>query len=263
MRLAKAGGGQPTSLGNVPSMVVNIAANDGGSVYAETFTDIFIVDKQGATAPMSTFTSSLTLSALAVDDTFLYWGYDGAQADYAIQRRPIAGGVPNDLVGGVAAVHAFRIADGFLYYVSSSEDPSQPDAVMKVPTTGGTPTTLAANLHRAFDIAVDHEGVYFTVHSLDSAGLPLNDGSIMKVGLDGTGLTTLAPNQTAPSNITVASGQLYWTNRLGNNVSTLPTSGGTAQILAANRQLPIRVLADDVALYWIDYKAGKILRLAR
>jgi len=88
-------------------------------------------------------------------------------------------------------------------------------AVMMVPISGGTPTTIASNQSYPNSIAVDATSVYWTNNG---------DGTVMKVASAGGTPTTLATGQGNPDGIAVDATSVYWTN---NGTSANANNDGT------------------------------------
>jgi hypothetical protein len=90
-------------------------------------------------------------------------------------------------------------------------------AVMQMPLSGGTPTTLAPAQNRPWGVAVDATSVYWTTTGTHGS----SDGTVMKMPLSGGGPTTLATGQSAPMGIAVDATSVYWANADGGTVMKL------------------------------------------
>jgi hypothetical protein len=74
---------------------------------------------------------------------------------------------------------------------------------MKIPSAGGTATTLASDQVYPQGIAVDGTNVYWTNYG---------DGTVMKVPAGGGTPTILAAGQSGPNSIAVGATSVCWTN---------------------------------------------------
>ncbi|MDC0746103.1 Vgb family protein [Polyangium mundeleinium] len=117
-----------------------------------------------------------------------------------------------------------------------------PTAIMKLAAGGGASSPRA--------LALDTTSVYWTTA-----------GSVMKVGLNGGSVTTLASDQVMPAGIAVESEKVYW----GENWSTLnavPTGGGPIVKLATDgiNSAPQCVAIGGSHLYWVNSNSGDAVR---
>src|SRR5205814_7527236 len=119
-------------------------------------------------------------SAIAVDNTFVYW---------TTARIPDATQLPTDV----------ELNTG---------------AVVKMPLAGGTPTTLASRQGHPLAIAVDPTNVYWVNGGTREPGTFNRhaDGSTMKVPLAGGVPVTLASGQRGHDAVAIDATSVYWAN---------------------------------------------------
>ncbi len=131
----------------------------------------------------------------------------------------------------------------------------EPGSVMKMPISGGTPTVLFSGAF-PWDVAVDATSVYWTNRAVTGTA-----GSVMKVPIDGGTPTTLASGPGDPGPIAVDANSVYWTEygsdlaSQGSNVMKVPIVGGTVVTLAANQKQPSGPAVDASSVFWIADKA--------
>lgn len=131
--------------------------------------------------------------------------------------------------------------------------------VMKAPIPGGAPVTLATisnALAHPEGIATDAAGnAYWTDSGTDT---------VEKVVANGGPVVTLASKQAFPTGIAVAGTNVYWTDRDGGTVMTIPTSpasGALPSTLASGQDQPTRIAVDASHVYWVNSGAETLMRL--
>jgi hypothetical protein len=138
---------------------------------------------------------------LATDGTYLYFGDTVTDT---IQRMPLSGGSAATIASGQTDPNALTLDSGEVFWTTS-------DSVRKAPASGGAPVNLASGQLEpggwgAAGILVDATSVYW-VNEGQSASA---NGSIMKVGRNGTGLVALATGITNPRDLAADATYLYF-----------------------------------------------------
>jgi hypothetical protein len=194
---------------------------------------------------------------LVVDDNYVYWTLRHGKA---VRRAPKQGGPAETLADNQPWAEDIAVDDSFVYWTRATS----PGAVMKAPKTpvdGGVPTPVATGQTEATGIALDANYVYWTLlggivrratkgdgtlvdlvtgpiakymairgdyvfwaHPFEGS-TPTNNGSILRVKSDGTGLATVASGQMGAHDVKADDSFVYWTNYYA--------SGATPTVLKA------------------------------
>src|SRR5262249_8782335 len=169
---------------------------------------------------------------------------------------------------------------------------------MKMPVTGGTPTTVATMQAAPFAIAADGTRLYWSkfmppiIQSMPLAGGPIQtlasdqfalslfvrDGKVywsdtqITLGFSqifavpGDGSRAPVPlAQTPGSDAVVTDGvNLYWTDEVSQTVRKAPVAGGEPTVLATDQITPTEIAIDGTNIYWIDsIRLGTVMKLAK
>jgi hypothetical protein len=127
-------------------------------------------------------------------------------------------------------------------------------SIVRVPTQGGTPVTLATLQNHPVSLGLDAAHLYW----LDQGDLPDN-GTVMSMPLGGGTPVTLASGQPDPQAIAVDPSRVYWTSfgppdggspNASGYVVAVPLGGGTPTTLATAGTLPAGIAVGNGYIYW-------------
>jgi hypothetical protein len=172
---------------------------DATRVYWTTGSGVWGVAKAGGLIQRVAIAESNTTEIVVVG-TRAYW-----LASQGIRSLDLAdpNAIPTTIVSGYGGHLA---ADATNLYWDEFDNQTLDLIVMTAPLAGGQPVMLAR--HASYDgnvegagVAVDGTAVYWTSAS-----------EVLRVGLDGTGFTTLAANNQAINSIAVGPAAVYWSS---------------------------------------------------
>ncbi len=137
-------------------------------------------------------------------------------------------------------------------------------AIMSVPTSGGTPTTVATNQDYPWAIAADANNVYWTNYDNDGAGSGgmTSSGAVLQAPIGGGSVTTLAMGLEDPYGIAVDASNVYFTTYAGDRVKSVPIGGGTVVTLAQGLSSPCYIAVSGGDAYWTNYGDGTVQSIA-
>jgi hypothetical protein len=125
------------------------------------------------------------------------------------------------------------------------------------------PITLASGYPFPHGIAVNAQYVYWTNYGDDTMS---EVGSVMRVNLDGSGITILAANQDKPTGIIVTADTLYWSNygtkAGGGGVMKMPLAvGSSPSPMATGLTAPDDLAFDSTSIYFAtNTNQGAVLK---
>lgn len=262
--------------------------NEGGAVMRLGKSDL-------RSAPTVLASEAGQPASLALDQTSAYWlDAKSADAPGALRQMPLDGGPIATLEDGLANPAHLAEAAGHLFWTDRGAD-GAPGAVMKRSLSGAAPMVLVPGVFANL-IAVNRTTVYYTVDGVvqfvpivgGSVGAvrTLPEGTIRGLGLSPThvywatqkGLRRAALGDVNTQAIyggklfalTIDARSAYFAQIDGVNggpttfsIRKLPLDGGHAMTLAVDQAEPRALAVDDAFVYWVNYKGGTVMRVAK
>jgi hypothetical protein len=165
-----------------------------------------------------------------------------------LPRVVIADGSRTDLPlpAGMVAF-ALALQDGFVYVAGqdfrAASGTTLNGLIARVPTSGGAPETLVANIGHPWNLVADAGGLTWVQDPPGFAG----DSHIVRANRDGTGQRTLANH--GASSLAVSGGDLYvaW-----DSISKIPLAGGAETVLVGGLKGPGLLTISSGNAAWMD-----------
>jgi len=170
-----------------------------------------------------------------------------------VMKVPTSGGTPIPVAVGQSFPTGIATAGSSVYWTNL-----EGNSVMKAPIGGGTATVLASGQDSALGIAVMGNYVYWLNFASGIAG----QGSVMRVGTDGTGFGTMFATQTAPARIVVTPSAVYWTTREGGTVPKGTLDGNAYSNLAVGQAGPVGLAVDSSNAYWTNFMGDTVMKVS-
>jgi PKD repeat protein len=230
---------EPETLATGVTGPVDIAVDDT-NVYWTEFYGLKKVSKTGSSVVTLATSSYNSITGLAIDNDYVYFGDNVGNPASLIKKVPKTGGSVITLVSGLPSVCRVSVDSSYVYWTASDGG-----TVNKMPINGGSVSELADGSNTPCAITVDNSNVYWSEFT--------NPGSVNKVSKNGDLVTTLASNANSLG-IAVDSNYIYWPEYVVPNgkVNRVPINGGSLTTLATGLNKPYDVAIDDAYAYWIE-----------
>ena len=198
--------------------------------------------------------------ALVVDSSSVYWTNMGVPPTYvgSVLSMQIDGGAISTLASDQDSPNAITIDQASVYFVvggtSLGDGGNSPAAVLSVPRTGGTVTTVVSGLGSNWSPIAVYDGVLAFVSYLGNVG-----SQISTVPATGGTTTVLAPSEHRVGSIALDATSVYWVDSSGGGfdftapdgrIRSVPRAGGSATILADKQAVPGKLVLFGSTLFW-------------
>jgi len=219
------GGGAIATLASGLSNAYAVAVAGGSAYWTDTASVSRVPSSGGVVAVLVSLAPPQTVAAmLAVDATNVYWVALGSQGGGCLFSVPVDGGAPVALEAGcdpegISPIAGIATTNGHIFYTRSLIADSPLSGLLRVPTTGGVPTTLAS--HSSSSVSAP---VVDAVHAYWQDGACSSSGQgcqwLWRVPVGGGTSVALAQGATAP--IALDATSVYWAGGGGSVVRLTP-----------------------------------------
>jgi hypothetical protein len=175
------------------------------------------------------------LTYLVEDATTLYWTDTGNI--WAVSKTAATGTAATRLVGGGNDISSIAVDATYLYWVDQGTS-----RVMKAEKATGQNSVILTSSLNPSAIAVDSTNIYVT-----------DNLAIDRLGLDGTGVVTLAMAQTEAQVLVLDADNVYWPDPSDGLVMSVGKNGMNLTTLATMQAAPTDIAVDDTYVYWTNH----------
>lgn len=209
-------------------------------------------------------------TSLAVDATYVY-GIIGGSDESSIVRVPRCAGATSVVLGSTPDGFSSSVGTGGwalaqgpagVYWLGSPPFGNASTFTLSTVSTSGATTTLASlGPYASLSpwLAVGSTALYVALQCTD---LPCDDGSILRVPLDGGApVPLLSGQQQQLASVTADASRLYWAayTTTDGAIATMPIGGGPVTRLVPNQPLAQSLTVQAGALYWLDSRAATLM----
>ncbi len=262
--------------GGVGGDAGSATGGSGGLGGADAGSDAGTPIQQCPTSPAVLVSEPGELHGVAADGTNVYW----VNRSYGeIKQRAISGGQPIVLATGLSGGDDVAVDASRVYWSDDTSDGN----ISSEPIGGGTIVSIGAHLYYPSGLWLVPPYLYWSAHAGGNisrygdagtevltndadylAGLAVADGvywsdqslSVVKELTSQGTVKTVAINQNGPTDIATDGTTLYWTQKLGNAVMTMPIQGTSPTALVTGLSNPIGIWVYADCVFWTEGANG-------
>lgn len=252
VRVPKIGGAaQALAGGGVTQFSVAV---DGGTVYFGQAGSVLRMPADGSSLPtLLASAGGLGNRGLALDAQSVYFTLTDFQPFPPLSKVvsvPRAGGAMSTLASSVINATTLSVLGDQVYVATGTYN----GKLYSVPVAGGSATALADYGTDLYFVAAHATGIYMANCA---------KGAVTRVPLGGGAETTVATGA-CPAAIAFDADHLYFTESVDpGSVTRVPLAGGPAEKIAGDAPWSLAIAVDDQAVYFTNYMAGTLLKLAK
>jgi hypothetical protein len=192
---------------------------------------------------------------LSIDDDRVYFAAYGSHAVRSVGK---GGAGLTDLATGQTGARHTAVdsgTSGSVYFTTSGDG-----AVRRVAKTGGAVASVSATVDSPWVVVADPTGseLFFTRFA--------PGGDVHRIAKTAQGATpgVVAASQSSPMYVHADATHVYFGSHVSSgSVARVPKSGGAVETLGSGLNKPVGITTDANAIYWAEYDASRIWKLAK